>query len=51
MAVVLSEKANNDPDLISKVVEVLLLCLDTSDKYIIILFTIYLISTELQVIK
>ena len=32
MAVVLSEKANNDPDLISKVVEVLLLCLDTTDK-------------------
>ena len=44
MAVVLSEKANNDPDLISKVVEVLLLCLDTTDKYIIILYTIYLIS-------
>ena len=42
MAVVLSEKANNDPDLISKVVEVLLLCLDTTDKYIIILYTIYL---------
>ena len=44
MAVVLSEKANNDPDLISKVVEVLLLCLDTTDKYIISLFTIYLLQ-------
>ena len=46
MAVVLSEKANNDPDLISKVVEVLLLCLDTSDKYII-----YDLSNKLQTCK
>ena len=50
MAVVLSEKANNDPDLISKVVEVLLLCLDTTDKYIISLFTIDLLQVINRVI-